>query len=262
MRPEGGNHIRSISSATIRAGGDRPPHRRNILRGTALLAVLLSGLLALDAPAGAQDVPDPTPTPTPSPSPTPDAAPAPLPPPPPTAAPGPSREDPRPERHRQKGHRRQKGRRNQDRRKGRPVRIKPGCAPFSFTQTYITWGPGLAYDEPVTVVYEASRCVKQAGTAVELSVQGTATVYQGILVEGAPIDSRPFSVTGIWDRPTNPEGWPPPWWECGVKQASYTWDLAGMYTFRVVARWGVWTLNISTQGTRPDTMHWAYNGCA
>lgn len=125
----------------------------------------------------------------------------------------------------------------------------------------MTWGPAMAYGEPVTVAYEASRCVRPVGAAVEVSLQGAATIYRGILAEGTPIDSRPFTVTGIWNRPTNPEGWPPAWWECDVKHARYTWDIAGIYTFDVSARWGVWSLRISTQGVQPDAMHWAYNAC-
>lgn len=126
----------------------------------------------------------------------------------------------------------------------------------------MTWGPALTYGEPVTVVYEASHCTKPVGTTVELSMQGTAKAYQGILVEGSPIDSRPFTVTGMWDRPTNPSGWPPTWWGCGVKHARYSWSIAGVYTFAVSARWGVWSLEVTSQGTAPRTVRWTHNACS
>ncbi|MGH2737595.1 MAG: hypothetical protein ACRDHH_02175 [Actinomycetota bacterium] len=136
------------------------------------------------------------------------------------------------------------------------------CQPFSHTQTYISWGPALAYEEPVTVVYEASHCTKPVGTAVEISMQGTAKVYQGALVEGTPIDSRPFTVTGMWDRPEDPSGWPPTWWTCEVKQARYNWDIAGVYTVAVSARWGVWSLEVTSLSTAPRTFRWTYNACS
>ncbi len=222
---------------------------------------MLSGLLVMEGLAQAQEVPGPTPAPTTSPSSSPSPVPLPsLPPPPSAETLEPSRGDRRPDRDRQNG--KKKAKRRHGRGKGRPVRIKPGCTPFTFTQTYITWGPALAYGEPVTVVYEASKCIKPMGTTVDLSVQGTATVYQSLLVEDAPIDARPFSVSGMWDRPTNPEGWPPAWWECGVKHARYTWDIADMYTFAVSARWGVWSLDVTTQGQEPGSVHWAHNGCS
>jgi hypothetical protein len=210
-------------------------------------------------PVGAQEILPPSPPPS-SPSPTPS----------PTVASTPTAQSPvrgtlevRPDRHRRQ---RPEGggqhrRRHERRRKHRRVTIKAGCGPFAFTQTYIGWGPALAYGEPVTVAYEGSRCTTPEGTGVGLSVQGTATVYRGILAERQPIDTRPFTVTGTWNHPTNAAGWPPDWWQCDVKHATYTWEIAGMYTFEVEARWGVWTLQISTQGLQPKLVHWAYNGC-
>jgi hypothetical protein len=171
--------------------------------------------------------------------------------------------DVRPHRHRRQRPQGDHHRRRHERpKKDRRVQIKAGCAPFGFTQTYVAWGPALAYGRPVTVAYEGSRCTMPAGAGAEVSVRGTATVFQGILAEGLPIDARPFTVSGTWNRPTNPAGWPPDWWQCGVKHARYTWDIAGMYTFEVEARWGVWDLQISTQGLQPTLVHWAYNGCA
>ncbi|MGH2657040.1 MAG: hypothetical protein ACRDIZ_10160 [Actinomycetota bacterium] len=114
----------------------------------------------------------------------------------------------------------------------------------------------------MTVVYEASHCTKPVGTTVEISMQGTAKVYQGSVVEGTPIDSRPFTVTGMWDRPEDPSGWPPKWWTCEVKQARYNWDIAGVYTFAVSARWGVWSLEVTSLGTAARTFRWTYNACS
>jgi hypothetical protein len=157
--------------------------------------------------------------------------------------------------------RREKDARRQQRPKRRPVRIRTGCAPFAFTQTYGAWGPALAYGETVTVAYEASRCTRRSGTAAELTLKGSAAVYRGGVAEGKPIEVRPFSATGMWDRPTNPSGWPPEWWACDVKNARYTWVIDGIYSFRVVARWGVWTLSVDTQGAEQRAVHWSYNGC-
>jgi hypothetical protein len=113
----------------------------------------------------------------------------------------------------------------------------------------------------VTVVYEASHCTKPVGTTVELSMQGTAKVYRETLVGGTPIDTRPFTVTGLWDRPKDASGWPPTWWACDVKLARYTWDIAGVYTFAVSARWGVWSLDVTSQGKTARTVHWTHNAC-
>jgi hypothetical protein len=139
------------------------------------------------------------------------------------------------------------------------------CAPFSHTQTYLTWGPALAYDEPVTVVYSAKRCTKPTGTMVEVTAQGSATVYQGTLAQGEPIDQRPFLLTGSWDHPSNKAGWPLSWWGCGVKRAQYLWEIPGVYSFDVGARWGLWSLTVSTQPVVPlaeaRTVHWSYNAC-
>jgi hypothetical protein len=139
------------------------------------------------------------------------------------------------------------------------------CAPFGHTQTYLSWGPALAYHEPVTVVYSAERCTQRQGTLVNVTTLGSATVYQGILAKGEPIDQRPFRLTGSWDRPSNEAGWPLAWWGCGVKQARYVWEIPGVYRFDVGARWGLWSLTVSTQPVDPlaeaRTVHWSYNAC-
>jgi hypothetical protein len=75
------------------------------------------------------------------------------------------------------------------------------------------------------------------------------------------IESRPFSVTGTWARPGNDSGWPPAWWQCGVRHAEYTWQIPGVYTFHVSARDGAWGLDVSTQGAMPKTVTWAYDAC-
>jgi hypothetical protein len=250
-------------------------YRWMAIRG--LLAAVLSLLLA--GPALAQEASPPPPPPTPSPSPPPpEPSPSPSPPPvpiaerpAPPAPPGEAAEQERNEGRkpdRQKTSRRKatKQRRRERRPRPRPeALVKRGCASFSHTQTYLTWGPALAYSEPVTVVYGGDRCTRGAGTTAEVTVNGSATVYQGALAEGEPIDSRPFRLTGTWDRPTNQVGWPLAWWGCAVKNAQYRWEIPGVYTFDVAARWGVWTLTVSTQPVSPlgeaRTVHWSYNGC-
>ena len=228
-----------------------------------LLAAVLSLLLA--GPALAQEASPPPPPPTPSPSPPP-PEPSPS---PPAASRGEATEHERNEGRkpdRQKASRRRATKQRRRERRPRPESlVKRGCASFSHTQTYLTWGPALAYSEPVTVVYGGDRCTRGAGTTAEVTVNGSATVYQGALAQGEPIDSRPFRLTGTWDRPTNQVGWPLAWWGCAVKNAQYRWEIPGVYIFDVAARWGVWTLNVSTQPVSPlgeaRTVHWSYNGC-
>lgn len=223
------------------------------------VAVALAALLAL--PAGAQEAPEPTPTPSPTPSPTAPPSPA-----PPSPAPSPSGQTIEPSSSPERAPKRVKRRRPRRQRrratwKAGPVRAKQGCQPFSHTQTYVTWGPALAYQEPVTVVYGASQCTKPSGSAVELSMQGTAKVYRGTVAQGTPIDTRPFTVIGLWDRPENPSGWPPTWWSCDVKLARYSWEIGGVYTFAVSARWGVWSLEVTSGGPAARTVRWTHNAC-
>ncbi len=242
-----------MSITVARKSRSRRPRR---VGRPAVLGLILAGLVAL--PAGAQETSEPTPSPSPSPT---TSAPAPPSPPPPSPAPSgatieatrkvkPDRPAKRKKRHRRKT------------RYARGAEAKAACQPFTYTQTYITWGPALAYGEPVTVAYRASRCTKPTGTALELTMQGTAKVYQGILAEGTPIDTRGFSVMGLWDRPEDPAGWPPSWWSCDVKLARYTWEIDGMYRFAVTARWGVWSLEVSNQGASARTVRWTHNGCS
>jgi hypothetical protein len=247
-----------------------------------LLAAALSLLLA--GPAAAQEASPPPPSPTsdPSPAPPPPTEPSPppaqpaapvaeppAPPAPPGEATGPDRsksERRKPDRQEASRRRAAKQRRLERRRRGRPeALVKRGCAAFSHTQTYLTWGPALAYSEPVTVVYGGDRCTRGTGTTARVTVNGSATVYQGAVVQGEPIDTRPFRLTGMWDRPTNQVGWPLAWWGCAVKNAQYRWEIPGVYIFEVGARWGVWTLTVSTQPVAPlgeaRTVHWSHNGC-
>jgi hypothetical protein len=206
------------------------------------------------------------PPPTSDPSPIP-STPAPEPTREPTArAPRPEPARPRsPRRERRPKERRERGERRRANQKAQRDRARRRCAPFGHTQTYLTWGPALAYDEPVTIVYSAERCTKPKGTMVEVTTEGSATVYQGILAQGEPIDRRPFRLTGSWDHPSNEAGWPLSWWGCGVKHARYLWQIPGVYMFDVGARWGVWSLTVATQPVEPlaqaRTVHWSYNAC-
>ena len=139
--------------------------------------------------------------------------------------------------------------------------LKPSCGAFEYTQTYTNWGPALSYGRPVTVAYSATRCSKPRGRALDLSVRGTATIREVAALGAVLIESKPFSVTGTWARPGNDSGWPPAWWQCGVRYAEYTWQIPGTYTFHVSARDGAWALDVHTQGPAPKTITWSYNAC-
>jgi hypothetical protein len=98
-----------------------------------------------------------------------------------------------------------------------------------------------------------------------VTTAGSATVYQGATMDGAAIDRRPFRLTGRWDRPANAAGWPLSLWDCGVKLAQYRWEIPGVYTFEIGARWGVWSLVISTEilgaQSQARDFHWSYDAC-
>ncbi|MGH2691952.1 MAG: hypothetical protein ACRDHM_05570 [Actinomycetota bacterium] len=142
------------------------------------------------------------------------------------------------------------------------LELTASCAPFSHTQTYVGWGPAVAYGGPVTLVYEAGRCSTPDGSALDVAVDGTAKVFQGDSATGALLDTRPFLVTGTWRQPRNAEAWPPTWWGCGVPYASYTWEIPGVYTFQVSARDGFWSLDVSSQGVASQAVSWTHDGCA
>ena len=136
------------------------------------------------------------------------------------------------------------------------------CAPFSHTQTYAGWGPAVSYGMTVTVLYEAGRCSTPDGSALDVSLEGTAKIFEGDTSAGALLDTRPFLVTGTWREPANAEAWPPAWWGCGVPYANYTWEIPGLYTFQVSARDGMWSLDVSSQGVGTQTVSWTHDGCA
>lgn len=133
-----------------------------------------------------------------------------------------------------------------------------GCGPFSLTQTYTNWGPARHYNQAVTVVYDATRCSRQRGTTVHLTIQGAAVIYPGNRAWGPSLDRRPFYVSGQWADASNAEGWPPDWWRCDVRAAEYTWRIAGVYTFAVAARHGLWSLDVFEAGRK---VHWTYDAC-
>jgi len=139
--------------------------------------------------------------------------------------------------------------------------LTASCAPFDHTQTYAGWGPAAAYGETVTVVYEAGRCSTPDGSALDVSVEGTAKVFQGETQSGALLDTRPFLVTGTWRRPKNAEAWPPNWWGCDVTYANYTWQIPGVYTFQVSARNGLWSLDVISEGVGSQSVSWTHDGC-
>jgi hypothetical protein len=136
---------------------------------------------------------------------------------------------------------------------------EPGCGAFSLTQTYGKWGPARHYEQPVTVVYDAIRCSRERNGGIVLSIEGVAVVYRGTSADGAPLDERPFYVSGRWKGASNAEGWPPDWWQCDVDSAEYSWRIAGVYSFSVAVQDGNWALDVSMGG---KSVHWTYDGCA
>lgn len=140
--------------------------------------------------------------------------------------------------------------------------LQGSCAPFSHTQTYSSWGPAVAYGTPVTVVYEAARCSTPDGSSLDVSADGTARIFEGTTAEGMLLDTRPFLVTGTWRQPQNADAWPPTWWTCSVPFANYTWQIPGVYSFRVSARDGVWSLDVSSHGVGSQDVTWTHDGCA
>jgi hypothetical protein len=242
--------------ATGRAGGDRPyrrpvsigrPARRAAL--VVLLAVALPAAIAGRATASTDPVLPPLTEPGPAiPLPAPDL---------------PGKKADRPAKGAEKaGHKAGgKGGKHRHRAAARGLTLTASCAPFGHTQTYVGWGPAAAYGETVTVVYEAGRCSTPDGSALDVSVEGTAKVFQGETQSGALLDTRPFLVAGTWREPANAEAWPPPWWSCSIAYANYTWQVPGIYTFQVSAREGTWVLDVATQGSTPRTVTWSYDAC-
>jgi hypothetical protein len=133
-----------------------------------------------------------------------------------------------------------------------------GCGDFSLIQTYRNWGPADAYGRTVTVSYQATLCSRLRPHAVDLSIEGVATVYRGTSAGGNPIDEQQFIVTGTWANPSNQEGWPPDWWQCDVRSAEYSWQIVGVYTFAVSADRGVWSLDVEAG---EESVHWTYDAC-
>lgn len=137
-----------------------------------------------------------------------------------------------------------------------------GCEAFTHVQTYRDWGPARFYGYTVTVLYEATGCSTLSADLVELSMEGTATAFRGSTASGAPVDTRPFSVSGSWRSPGPATAWSPSWWGCQVEAADYAWRISGVYTFDVAAREGRWTLDVVVGGRQPQSVHWAHNACA
>ncbi len=141
---------------------------------------------------------------------------------------------------------------------------EPVCSTLSWTQTYRGWGPALSYRRAVTIRYAGLGCSVTEGTSLDLLRKGTARVYAGPAAKPSRhIDTRVFSVSGVWEEPDNPLGWPPSWWQCDVSGARFTWQVRGVYTFAVGVDDGVWSLDVDTNRKRKDHhFHWSYNGCS
>lgn len=136
------------------------------------------------------------------------------------------------------------------------------CAPFTHVQTYRGWGPARSYDRDVTVVYAASRCSGVEDGQVVLEMSGTATVFPAGRTSGPTVDVRGFEVSGTWAGVSNPSGWPPAWWRCDVARGTLAWDIPGVYSFTVSVRSGTWTVDVTADGARPQSVHWVHDACA
>jgi hypothetical protein len=135
----------------------------------------------------------------------------------------------------------------------------PRCGDFGLTQGYRNWGPADSYGHPVTVSYQATRCSRLRGRTMDVNIDGVAVVYRGAKSAGKVVDEQSFSVVGSWTNPTNREGWPPDWWDCGVRSAEYSWRIGNVYTFSVTAEQGVWHLDVQAGN---DPVSWTYDACA
>lgn len=248
--------------ALRRAGGDRP-HRQPGSTGwsaaRAALLLLLGLLLAISVSGQALAAPNLPESPI-------VIGPAPAVPPPPPDLPGSKGGKP----HKNAGNAANGARHQHGQEHGKggdkggnsTTSLQGTCAPFSHTQTYPNWGPAVAYGGPVTVVYEAARCSTPDGSALDVSAEGTAKIFEGTTPEGTLLDNRAFLVTGTWRQPQNADAWPPTWWTCSVPYASYTWEIPGVYIFQVSAQDGVWTLDVSSHGVGSQDVTWTHDGCA
>ena len=240
--------------ATPRAGGEHP-HRRPVpfggpARRASLLLLLALGLGAAGASAAAaQEAPSPL-----------VVGPVEAVPPDPPKLPGEGKDDGPGKANEGGGKPDHPGKR--DHGDSDALDLAASCAPFTHTQTYAGWGPAVSYGSTVTVLYEAARCSIPDGSALDLSVEGTAKVFEGDSSAGTLLDTRPFLVTGTWREPKNSEAWPPAWWACRVPYASYTWEIPGVYTFQVSARDGLWDLDVTSRGAGTQAVSWTHDGCA
>lgn len=132
-----------------------------------------------------------------------------------------------------------------------------GCAAFGHVQTYRGWGPALHFERPVTVTYSIVDCRAGVdGDTFTLSLSGTAVVRDA--ATGRLLGPRPFAASGSWTDPSG-VGYPPDWWSCDVRQASFRWEIPNAYSFVVSARDGSWTLDVGVPGAKG--VHWDYSAC-
>ncbi len=141
------------------------------------------------------------------------------------------------------------------------LKAEQRCHEFRHVQTYRNWGPARHFDQMVTVDYRATRCTAPAETAIDLGMDGTATIHVGDSTSGRVLGTRPFTVLGTWEQPTNPLGWPPDWWQCGVSFAQYRWEILGVYSFEVSATDGSWSLVVDVAATPAGDVQWSYDAC-
>lgn len=123
------------------------------------------------------------------------------------------------------------------------------CAEFPHKQTYISEAglfraPAWHFDRTVTVVYETKSCEAEVAPDgnYTLSIEGTASIHDGLTDLGELLEKRPFTSTISTDATNGKLGWPVRWWSCFDGSFSYVWTIEDVYVFSVVAEDGRWVM--------------------
>ena len=123
------------------------------------------------------------------------------------------------------------------------------CAEFPHKQTYVAEAglfraPAWHYDRTVTVVYETDSCeaVVEPNGNYTLSIEGRASIYDGLDDSGQLLEKQPFTSEISSDSVDGKIGWPVRWWSCFDGSFSYVWTIEDIYVFSVVAEDGRWVM--------------------
>ena len=123
------------------------------------------------------------------------------------------------------------------------------CAEFPHKQTYVAEAglfraPAWHYDRTVTVVYETDSCEAEVAPDgnYTLSIEGTASIYDGLSDDGELLEKQPFTSEISSDSVDGKIGWPVRWWSCFDGSFSYVWTIEDVYVFSVVAEDGRWVM--------------------